>query len=127
MSAVREFVYISRDNTIDLELREDGLPENITSATRVRLELFDARDLGLAPIVIDSTINLTAFDWTTQGAAGILLIKLGDILTKANEYRARLALYDVASPNGELWAHEVTTGCFGTALLIQVLDATEAA
>lgn len=127
MTTITEHVYTTRDNTIDLELREDGAVVDISAITRVRLELFPKADITQAPIVVDSTITPTAFDWVTQGAAGVLLLKLGGLALGDAEHLARLVLYDVANPLGLLWTHEATSGCAGTQFVISSHTAADAA
>jgi len=126
VNTVKEIIYIGKANSNDIELREDGIVADITPATRVRIELFSMGDATLAPIVVDSTLNPTAFDWTTKGAQGILAMALGDILTAPDHYRVRLVIYDPVSPGGLIVTHEITTGCLGSAFEMQTLLAADA-
>jgi len=127
VNTVKEIVYIGKDNSNDIELRNDNVVADITPATRVRIELFSQSDDTLAPIIVDSTLNPTAFDWTTKGAQGILAMALGDILTLPDHYRVRLVIYDAVSPGGLVVTHEVTTGCDGSAFELQTVAAADGA
>lgn len=128
MNTVTELCYIGRDNSIDVELREDGVAVDLSLVTRVRLELFDVDDEDAAPAVVDSSITAAAFDFNTDAGDGIIHIKLGAILSSEGEYRVRLVTYDPDNANGLVWTHELGTGaCNGTVLTIRALDAQDAA
>ena len=118
-----ELVYTERDNAIDLELREDGVAVNLAALTRARLELFEDVESPGAPIVVDSTITPTAFDWATLGSSGVLRLVLGALVV-AGTYNARLVLYDATNTAGIVWAHETKSG---TRLIIRALAAEDAA
>lgn len=127
MNELTEFVYLTRDNTIDLELRENGIPVNLTGLTRARLELRSVDDPTGAVAVFDSDVTPTLFDWVTLGASGVLIINLGGTALVQGDYLARLVVYDGASPAGLVWTHETTTGCLGTRLIVRALDTADAA
>lgn len=128
MNEITELAYIGRDNSIDLELREDGVAVNLATVTRVRLELYSTTSTTDAPAVVDSSITPAAFDFDTDAAEGIIHILLGAILAAEGEFRARLVTFDPDNPNGLVWTHELGTGaCAGTVLVIRALDAQDAA
>ena len=125
--SIIEYAYIGRDNSIDVQLLDDGVPKDITVLTRVRLELFDQADLAAAPVVVDSTIVPSAFDWSAQGISGILMISLGAVLAVVADYNVRMIVYDSSAVNGIVWTHEITVGCEGSRFVIRALDAADAA
>lgn len=107
--ALREKVYLSRDNSIKLGLTADGAPVDASTLTRVIMKLTN-EDGGV--LTYDSNTNANAFDWTTQSAqvsdttTGILVIQLQNATTPPparNDYTASLILYDAANPNGVYW------------------------
>ncbi len=93
-------IYKNRDNTVDLEMRADGQPVNISGATRMVLTIGDT--------VIDSRVFAAAFDWSTNGANGQLTLALGKlepILKMRNaQYLATLDFYDAAY-DGLRWSN----------------------
>lgn len=128
MTEVIEHVYLQRGNSVDLELQQAGKPVDITGLLSARLELFSRTDPKAAPLVIDSTIvPAGVFDWTSQGAQGVLILHLGVILTVPGQWNVRLVVFDVSTPLGLVWTHEVTTGCGGNLLVIRAHDAADAA
>ncbi len=124
MNELIEFAYKSRDNSIDVEMREDGVAVDITALTRATLELEDQGDPAAALILVDSALHAGVFDWLTQGATGVLIITLGAMATPPPpaDYNARLTVYDVVNVQGLVWTHEQTTGCSGTRLVVRILD-----
>lgn len=96
-----ETVYIGRNNGIDLLLKADDVVQNITVINRVQL-----KDPTTNTVLADSLTNPTAFDWTTQGAQGILRMFLGGILTTVATYRkADLIIYDSTNVDGLCWGN----------------------
>ena len=107
--ALREKIYLSRDNAIKLGLTADGAPVSAASMSRVIVKLTDGDG---TVSTFDSNVDTSAFDFTTEQAqvsdtvTGILVIKLQDALvppTAGNDYTLDLILYDTANPNGVHW------------------------
>jgi len=97
-----ENVYKLRDNRIDLELwATDSATQvystvNITTTTRAIL--------ANGKITIDSENDSNVFDWTTDGADGIIYISnLGQLNLPEGISEWRLILFDSANPNGIAW------------------------
>lgn len=107
--ALREKIYLSRDNSIKLGLTADGAPVDAKTLTRVLVKLTNGNGIVTS---YDSTTDVNAFDWTSETAqvsdtvTGILIIKLQDALTPpaaANDYTLDLILYDAANSDGIHW------------------------
>ena len=107
--ALREKIYLNRDNAIKLGLTADGAPVSAASMTRVLVKLTDGDG---TVTTFDSNVDTNAFDFTTEQAqvsdsvTGILVIKLQDALTPpaaGNDYTLDLILYDTTNPNGVHW------------------------
>ena len=99
---ITETVYIGRDNEISLYLKAreassaDATEQDISASTRMTLKVGD--------LTIDSSAYSSAFDWTTDGADGILNLDIGTISgLKKGLFRARLTVYDLTYPNGWVW------------------------
>lgn len=84
-------VYKNSVNTVDLEMRADGQPVNISGATRMILTIGDT--------VIDSRNYPAAFDWSSNGVNGQLTLALGQLepilKLRYATYLSTLAFYDV--------------------------------
>jgi hypothetical protein len=107
--ALREKIYLNRDNDIKLGLTADGVPVDTSLLTRVVATLTD--DDGNVT-TFDSDTDVDAFDWTTLTAqvsdtvTGILSLKLQDAVTPpaaGDDYNLNLVIYDAANPNGIDW------------------------
>lgn len=107
--ALREKVYLNRDNAIKLGLTADGVPIDTSTLTRIVATLTDG-DGNVT--TFDSNTDVNAFDWTTETAqvsdtvTGILVVTLQDAVTPpsvGNDYTFDLVVYDDAHPNGLNW------------------------
>ena len=107
--ALREKVFLNRDNAIKLGLTADGVPVNAATLTRVVATLTDG-DGNVT--TFDSNTDSSVFDWTSQTAqvsdttTGILVIKLQDASSPpaaGDDYTMNLVVYDAANPDGINW------------------------
>ena len=89
-----ENVYNGHDNTIDLLLKADGAAQDLSSVTRMTLEVDS--------VTIDSAISGSAFDWDT-GTTGKIILALGGESLTAGAYRATLTVYDPTNTDGIVW------------------------
>jgi len=108
--ALKEKIYLGRDNAIKLGLTADGAPVNAASLTRVVVKLTD--EDGTVTTFDSSGADAAAFDWTSETAqvsdttTGILSIKLQDANsppTAGTDYTFDLILYDPANADGIHW------------------------
>lgn len=107
--ALREKVFLNRDNAIKLGLTADGQAVNAATLTRVIAKLTD-EDGNVT--TFDSNTDTNAFDWTSETAqvsdtvTGILVIKLQDATsppTAGVDYTCDLILYDAQNSDGIHW------------------------
>jgi hypothetical protein len=107
--ALREKVYLNRDNAIKLGLVADGVPINAATLTRVVAELTDGNG---SVSTFDSATDSNVFDWTTEQAqvsdteTGILIIKLQDASsppTAGDDYTLNIIVYDALNTDGINW------------------------
>ena len=89
-----ENVYDGHDNTIDLLLKADGAAEDLSSVTRMTLEV--------GSNTVDSDVSGDAFDWDT-GTTGKVILTLGAEGLTEGTYRATLTVYDADNANGIVW------------------------
>jgi hypothetical protein len=118
--ALREKIYLNRDNAIKLGLTADGAAVDASSLTRVVAKLTDENGVVTT---YDSNTDAAAFDFTNETAqvsdtvTGILVIKLQDAASPpaaGNDYTMDLILYDSLSVDGIHW---------DSAFPVQVIDA----
>lgn len=89
-----EIIYIGHDNTIDMELREDGVAVDLSSVTRMTLDFGGGN-------IIDSATSPFAFNWSS--VAGKVVFKLGNQIISLGRHNVRLTVYDPANINGIVW------------------------
>lgn len=87
-----EYVYLGRDNTIELQLTEGGSAIDHTTITRAILNGFNSP--------IDSSVVPAAFDWSDSAK---LVISIGDQSIPAATYTIMLVIYRSGDVNGRVW------------------------
>lgn len=98
--AITETIYIERDNKNELILKQDDVAQDISALTKVQIT--DKVGNVLASATVSDPDGV--FDWTTDGATGKLVMKLGETLTHKRTYNdARLVVYDIANTLGIVW------------------------
>jgi hypothetical protein len=107
--ALREKIYLNRDNAIKLGLVADGSPVDAGALTRVVATLEDG-DGNVT--TFDSNTDTNAFDWTSETGqvsdteTGILVIKLQDANTPpavGDDYMMNIVIYDALNSDGINW------------------------
>ena len=99
---ITETVYIGRSNKISLLMKArevdsaDATEQDISATTKMELKV--------GGVTISSASSSSAFDWTTDGADGILYLDIGRVSgLKKGLFRARLTVYDLTYPYGWVW------------------------
>ncbi len=94
-----EIVYLGRDNSIDLELLSNGDPADLSSITRM--------DLQVGEITISSDDPSSGpIRWAQPGyATGEVRLSLGDsaLTPMASVQTGTLVVFDAANPDGIVW------------------------
>ena len=107
--ALREKIYLGRDNAIKLVLTADGVPVNAATLTRVVAVLTDGDG---NEVTFDSATDTNAFDWTSETAqvsdteTGILVVKLQDANSPpsvGDDYTMDIIVYDTLNADGIHW------------------------
>lgn len=91
---ITETVWLDHDNTIDLVLTADGSAVDLSSVTKMELEIGD-------DTIIDSATSADAFDWSEGD--GKLILALGGETITAGTYTATLIVYDATNTDGIVW------------------------
>lgn len=92
---ISETVYLNRDNVNSLQLRANGIVQDISACTRMILRVGDQS--------IDSNLIDNVFDWTTNGASGQVDLVLGHQGLRTGTQRATLTIFDLTYPHGLVW------------------------
>ena len=98
---LREIVYKARDNTIDLLLKADGSAVNLIPVTKMWLDLNNDTIIKSE----DGELPEGVFDWDSEGANGVLKLKLGGLtaLTSGQTYEIDLIVFDASNTDGINW------------------------
>ncbi|BBO73871.1 hypothetical protein DSCW_12880 [Desulfosarcina widdelii] len=101
-----EHVYLGLNNTIDLQLKADGIAltaEQMQSITKIVLVFKE--------LSISSDEHPDSFDWTTREDEGVVIMALGTlpILPAGTDPLAYLKIYDSENPNGVYWGNFILT------------------
>lgn len=107
---MRELIYLTHDNSIDLVLMADGAPVSVTPLTGVLVDLDSLQiDSAVAGFGAGQPIDTTrtqdvVIDGRTYAAQSYLRLTLGSVAgVTAGRYHARLTVFDVDHPNGLVW------------------------
>lgn len=107
MSDIKETIFAGRNNVIRLQLSEDAqlfheaYPD--VTPTRWVLTIYAAM-----PIVVDSDVTASAFDW--DEAISVLELRLGSLVTDLLAYtNTSLVMYSAGWPLGIVWANPTCT------------------
>lgn len=89
------YIWLGRDNAIELQLQDAGKAIDHTAITRVVV------DIGAS--VLDSSTNPAWFDLSK---ADRLVFKFGQSSVAPGQYRVRIIIYDPSHPNGLIWGDQ---------------------
>jgi hypothetical protein len=92
-----EHIYNGRDNTIEVQLAEDGVVVALDTVYRVTARF--------GTLLIDYDAISSAFDWVnkTNADGDILVLMMGGVGIPAGNYQAEIVTYDTANPQGVAW------------------------
>jgi len=91
-------IFLGADNTNELLLKVHGVPQDLSSVTRIDLEFDD----GLK--VSNSTSDAFPIKWTGTGQTGKVILQLGDENITAGERTASLTTFDPIANDGIVWS-----------------------
>jgi len=91
-------VYGNSENVQSLRLLDKGEPVNLSSVTRVLLELDDRTE-------VDSDISPSLFDWINPGTLGVVWFFLGRKFWSTKIYYAKVIVYDDLNYEGIFWGY----------------------
>lgn len=103
---VHERIYLGSDNTIDLQLKADGV-----ALTAEQMSGISKIVLTFKGVSISSDDYPAAFDWATRGDEGVIIMDLGTlpILSAGTDPLAGLKIYDSENTNGVFWGNLILT------------------
>jgi len=92
-----EIVYLGHDNTIDLQLKADGVAQDLSAVTKITATFGTLR--------ISSTNKAAGvITWDQAGySTGEIRMALGDELIPAGGYGVPIVVYDPSNTDGAVW------------------------
>lgn len=103
-----ELLYLGRDNTIDLVLKEDGTAVDLNSVTKITVTFGGTTFTSTDPANGIITWAQAGYD------TGEIRLDLGDETITPEIYSACLTVYDISNPAGVVWGNvliEVISAC----------------
>lgn len=92
-------VYQDRDNTFAVQLIKNGV-----ILTTLEMQAITNVGLNFEGIEYDYDTYSTAFDWSTRESEGVVIFKLGSVLTSpARDNKAEIIIYTATDTNGVIW------------------------
>lgn len=94
--SIREIVYLGHNNTIDLQLTEDGVPLSATrtaAITRVTMTMGE--------LLVDSSVHSGAIAWSGSGEIVIDIGTLPGVAT--GNFLSTMVIYSADNPEGIRW------------------------
>jgi hypothetical protein len=91
-------IFLGSDNTNELLLKVDGVPQDLSSVTKIDLEFDD----GLK--VSNSTGSAAPIQWLGTGETGKVILQVGDENITEGERTASLVTFDPIATKGIVWS-----------------------
>ncbi len=92
-----EYVYLGRDNSIDLLLKADGVAADLASVTKITASF-------KGTLVSSTNSTAGAIRWSGAGyATGEIRLFLGSQTIPAGRYDVPIVVYDPANTSGVQW------------------------
>ena len=93
-----DLIFKGSDNTNEILLKKDGVPQDLSSVTRMALHFSDGID------VTNSTGAAFPIKWIGTGQTGKVICQLGDLALTVGDLTARLLTYDPTNSDGIVWS-----------------------
>lgn len=94
-----EVVWLSHDNTIDLQLKASSSAYSLTSVTKITATFGTKK-------IQNSSASSGAITWAGAGySTGEVRLQLGSQSISAGSYNVPIIIYDASHANGIVWGH----------------------
>ena len=107
-----EYAYTANDNDIRAQFQVNNVFQDLSSATKISLEIFsgkDDREIGTIPVAEFNTVTDPSFFDMTDLVNGNIIFKPGpnDLELDADPYYARWVVYGAEFLNGIVWGNNL--------------------
>lgn len=95
---ITEIIYLGNDNAIDLQLKADGVAQDLSSVTKIVAKI---EDVEITNIVGDAW----PIKWLGLGLTGKIQLQLGSqaLTVSSSSQELWLILYDAVNTDGIVW------------------------
>jgi hypothetical protein len=93
-----DLIFKGSDNTNEILLKKDGVPQDLSSVTKIALHFSDGAD------VTNTTGSAYPIKWIGTGRTGLVVCQLGDESLTEGDLTARLLTYDPTNSDGVVWS-----------------------
>jgi len=109
MSTDIDIIYLGADNTNELLLKVDGVSQDLSSVTQIKLKFDDGIE------VTNTTGTAFPIKWLGLGVTGKVILQLGDLALTEGERSAILTTIDPTNQDGIVWSGQNGIRFFVTA------------
>lgn len=100
-----EYIYLSRDNTVDLKLKADGVAVNLSAVTKITVTFGTLKIESTSST--DGPIRWSGVDFET----GEIRLHLGGQPIKKGRYQVAIVVYDQTNQEGVHWSVAAHVPC----------------
>jgi hypothetical protein len=93
-----DLIFKGSDNTNELLLKKDGVPQDLSSVTRIEIHFSD----GVS--VTNTTAASFPIKWSGTGQTGLVVMQLGGVDLTEGDLSAKLLTYDPVADDGIVWS-----------------------
>lgn len=93
-----DLIFRGSDNTNEILLKKDGVPQDLSSVTRMAFHFSDGTD------VTNSTGAAFPIKWIGTGQTGLVVCQFGEESLAVGDLTAKLLTYDPTNSDGIVWS-----------------------
>jgi hypothetical protein len=91
-------IFLGSDNVNELKLKVHGVPQDLSSVTKIDLEFDDGKKVS------NSTGSAFPIKWIGTGETGKVILQLGDKNITEGERTASIVTFDPIANDGIVWS-----------------------
>lgn len=93
-----DLIFLGSDNTNEILLKKDGVPQDLSSVTKIELHFSDGS------MVSNTTGSNFPVKWIGTGRTGLIIMQLGGESLTIGDLTAKLLTYDPVNDDGIVWS-----------------------
>ena len=93
-----DLIFKGSDNTNEILLKKDGIPQDLSSVTKIELHFSDGVKVS------NTTAASFPIKWSGTGQTGLVIAQLGGEALTEGDLTAKLVTYDPVNDDGIVWS-----------------------